>query len=252
MTRQVSIVTAVHVPSVHYLPEAYASIVSQEMPAGWDWQWLVQEDGTTGAAEAALPDDDRISIGAGRPLGQGVARTYALSRADGDLIKVLDSDDVLTPGALAREIDVFSKNADVGWTTCRVLDLLPDGSTAGFEGDPAGGKLERGSVLAFWRAHNYRASVHPATLCMRRNLVLALGGWMALPAGEDTGLLLALDAVSGGYFLSEPGLFYRKWTGQVTADPSHIEPTEWAARNRVIDARAQTLTTMFSDGWTTA
>lgn len=242
MTRIVSVITAVHAPSMKYLPEAYESLLAQEMPDEWAWQWLVQEDGTTGAAADHLPADPRISLGTGRPLGQGIARTYALSRAQGELIKVLDSDDMLTPGALAREIDVLERHPDVGWTTCRVLDLLPDGSTAGFEGDPPEGRLSRGSVATYWREHEYRASVHPTTLCMRRELLLALGGWMALPAGEDTGLLIAADAVSDGYFLAEPGLYYRKWPGQVTADPAHTEPTEWVARNGVIDARARALT----------
>lgn len=148
---------------------------------------------------------------------------------------------MLTLGALAREIEVLARYPEIGWTTCRVLDLLPDGSTAGFEGDPPEGRLTRGSVTVYWRAHGYRASVHPTTLCMRRDLLLALGGWMALPAGEDTGLLIAADAVSDGYFLAEPGLYYRKWPGQVTADPAHTEQTEWAARNGVIDARAHAL-----------
>jgi hypothetical protein len=82
-----------------------------------------------------------------------------------------------------------------------------------------------------------------------RELLLALGGWMALQAGEDTGLLIAADAMSNGYFLSEPGLYYRKWPGQVTADPAHTEPREWAARNSVIDARAQVLASAFPSGW---
>jgi glycosyltransferase involved in cell wall biosynthesis len=249
MTHTISIVTAVHEPSAHLLSEAYASLAAQQMPDGWAWEWLVQEDGTTGVAARVLPDDPRISIGMGRPLGQAVARTYALARATGELVKVLDSDDVLAPGALDREIAVFAADPSVGWTTCRVLDLLPDGSTVGFPGDPHPGRLNRGSVADYWRSHSFRASVHPATLCIRRELVVALGGWMALPAGEDTGLMLALDAISPGYFIPEPGLFYRKWPGQVTADASHTEPVEWAARNRVIDERARVLAGLFSRGW---
>lgn len=249
MTRHVSVVTAVHTPSMKFLPDAYESLLAQEMPDGWQWQWLVQEDGTSNAAESVLDADPRISFGTGRPLGPGMARTYSLARATGELIKVLDSDDMLAPGALAREIDVFATNPDVGWTTCRVLDLLPDGSTAGFPDDPEEGVLERGEVAAYWRAHHCRAPVHPATLCIRADLLLALGGWMALPAGEDTGLLLALDAISSGYFLAERGLSYRKWPGQVTADPSHTARVEWAARNSIIDARARRLTAMFPNGW---
>jgi glycosyltransferase involved in cell wall biosynthesis len=192
MTMLISIITPVHGPSIRFLPDAYASLSWQDLPDGRDWQWLVQEDGSSGAPADVLPDDPRISFGTGRALGQGVARTLALSRAGGEYIKVLDSDDQLTRGALGREIEVC-------------------------------------------------AAVHPATLCMRRSLVFALGGWMALPAGEDTGLLLAADAVTTGYFIGEPGLYYRKWPGQVTADLAHSDPGEWRARNRVIEERARIL-----------
>ena len=88
MTRIVSVVTAVHGPSVGFLPDAYASLADQVLPAGWGWQWLVQEDGTTGRPRDVLPGDPRISVGTGRPLGQGIARTYALARAEGELVKV--------------------------------------------------------------------------------------------------------------------------------------------------------------------
>lgn len=65
---------------------------------------------------------------------------------------------------------------------------------------------------------------------MRRDLLLALGGWMALPASEDTGLLLALNTVSTGYFIREYGLLYRKWPGQATAQPTHTATEERDAR----------------------
>lgn len=61
---------------------------------------------------------------------------------------------------------------------------------------------------------------------------------MALPASEDTGLLLALDAVSRGWFTAEPGLLYRKWEGQVTGQAAHVDPAERAARVAVTEARA--------------
>lgn len=96
-------------------------------------------------------------------------------------------------------------------------------------------------MLAYWKANGFRAQVHPATLFMRRDLVLALGGWMALPASEDTGLLLALSATSRGWFSSEVGLHYRKWPGQATSQASHTETAERAARMAVVEARAREL-----------
>ena len=113
--------------------------------------------------------------------------------------------------------------------------------TVGFPFDPPAERIGRGNVLDHWLTHDHRAQVHPATLCMRRDLLLVLGGWMALPASEDTGLLLGLNAVSAGYFVAEPGLLYRKWPGQSTAAAAHIEPGERLARMHIIEARARAL-----------
>lgn len=241
MRRRIIIVTAVHAPSAHFLPEAYRSICRQELPDGWEWQWVIQEDGRSDEVAPHVPDDERVIFRQGRPGGPGVARTIALAHAEGEYLKVLDADDQLPPGALARDLAALEGDRSIGWATSRVLDLLPDGSTAGFPGDPEPGLIERGAVLDFWKANGFRAQVHPATLFMRRDLVLALGGWMALPASEDTGLLLALNATSRGWFTPEVGLLYRKWPGQATGQASHTDRAEREARMAVVEARAREL-----------
>jgi glycosyltransferase involved in cell wall biosynthesis len=81
--------------------DAYESLCAQEMPDGWTWEWLVQEDGRSGEVAAALPDDSRVLSGTGKPGGPGTARNMAMARSSGDLLRVLDADDRLTPGALA-------------------------------------------------------------------------------------------------------------------------------------------------------
>jgi len=247
MSNRISIITPVYAPVAQYLHETYESLAKQEMPSGWEWEWIVQEDGETGEVAALLPDDPRIKAGQARRGGAAVARMLALTHAQGSLIRSLDADDVLTPGALAREIDVLERNPKIGWTTCRILDLLPDGSTVGFEHDPPEGRVPRGSVLEHWVSHDYRAQVHPTTLCVRRKLLMFVGGWMALPASSDTSLLMALDAVSDGYFIAEAGLLYRKWPGQVTAQPAHNDPVERSTRMKIIEDRARALT---AQGWT--
>lgn len=246
VSRRIVVVTAVHAPSAAFLPEAHASLCEQTLPAGWEWRWLIQEDGRGDAVRPHLPDDARISFRQGRAGGPGVARTMALARADGEYVKVLDADDRLTPGALARDLAALEADAGLGWATSRALDLLPDGSTVGFPGDPAHGPVERGAVLDFWKANDFRAQVHPATLFVRHGLLAALGGWMALPASEDTGLLLALNAVSRGWFSAPVGLLYRKWAGQVTGQEAHVDTAERAARAAVVEARARALGAL---GW---
>ncbi|MFC9430079.1 glycosyltransferase family 2 protein [Streptomyces sp. NPDC056987] len=241
MRRRIIVITAVHAPSAHFLPDAYKSLRAQELPEGWEWHWLIQEDGRSEDVAPYVPDDPRVTFTQGRPGGPGTARTLALAVADGEYVKVLDADDQLTVGALARDLAALEADPTIGWATSRVLDLLPDGSTAGFPGDPDEGPMERGTVLDHWAAHDYRAPVHPATLFARRHLVLALGGWMALPASEDTGLLLALASVSRGWFSSEVGLLYRKWPGQATGQATHTDPAERTARMAVVEARARAL-----------
>ncbi|MER6467219.1 glycosyltransferase family 2 protein [Streptomyces collinus] len=238
---RITVVTAVHAPSARFLPEAHKSLCAQWLPHGWEWRWVIQEDGRTDEVGPYVPDDARVSFRQGRPGGPGIARTLALAHADGEYVKVLDADDQLIPGALARDLAALEADRTLGWATCRVLDLLPDGSTAGFPGDPAEGPVERGSVLRHWRENGFRAPVHPATLFVRRDLLTALGGWMALPASEDTGLLLALDAVSRGWFSAEPGLLYRKWEGQMTGQAPHVDPAERDARMAVAESRARAL-----------
>lgn len=242
----ISVITAVHAPVADYLIEAYESIRAQELPDGWDWEWLVQEDGTTGEIAAMLPADSKISVSEVRHAGPAVARNMAMSRAHGRYVKNLDADDMLTAGVLARDINVLSSHPEVGWTTSHVLDLMEDGSTRGFDFDPPpGGPIEPTTVLAHWLAHDYRSSVHPTTLCLRTSLAHALGGWMALPAAENVGLLMAASSISWGWFHSEAGLHYRRWSGQRTGQPEHLNLVERDARRRLIKERAEAL----SDLW---
>jgi glycosyltransferase involved in cell wall biosynthesis len=241
MTRFLSVVTPAFKPVREHLTAAYDSLRDQQLPPGWEWQWVVQEDGESGSLSQLLPADARISPGSGRRAGEPTTRNMCLSRATGELIKVLDADDQLLPGALAREIAILSALSDIGWTTARALDLLPDGSRVGFDLNPPEGRIECGEVLRHWRSHDWTAQVHPATLCIRRGLLLALGGWMALPASGDTGLLLAANAITPGYFIDEPGLLYRKWPGQMTNQRAHTDETERPARMAIIQERAEAL-----------
>lgn len=237
----ISVLTPVYQPDPEFLTAAYASLAKQELPDGWQWEWVVQEDGDTSNARAILPDDPRISFGANAHGGVAITRNLALARATGQLIKNLDQDDQLTEGSLARDIAVLDAEPDVQWTTSRVLDLMPDGTTVGFDNDPPAGRLQPGQILEHWRSHNYRLPVHPTTVCIRRTLVTAVGGWMAVPGSDDTGMLIAASMLGTGYFIGEVGLLYRKWPGQVSAQPEHREAVTWQLRMQLISGRADAI-----------
>jgi len=122
-----------------------------------------------------------------------------------------------------------------------LLDLLEDGSTVGFNNDPPMRRLEPGYVVEHRQRHDFRLPVHRTTLCIRRELAVALGGWMEVPGSDDTGLLVAASVTSVGYFHPKVGLLYRNWASQATASTAHSESTERTLRMRLIDERAKAL-----------
>lgn len=242
MSRLLSIVTPVHDAAIPYLSNAYESLAAQTLPNGWDWEWLIQVDGGDGSeVPAGILTDLRVKASGNRKGGPGVSRTMAWGRSSGSLVKVLDADDLLPPGALARDIQVLEQYSDVGWTVSRVLDLMPDGSLLHYTlGDPEPGRMPRGALYDYWST-SHRPQVHPATLCVRQELLALVGGWMALPASEDTALLMALDVLADGFFIEETGLHYRKHAGQTTAHADHTGGPEWAARMGAIRKHAEAL-----------
>ncbi|MBL6277512.1 glycosyltransferase [Micromonospora fiedleri] len=244
MENVISVITPVYPPNSIHLTEAGKSLFSQQLPPGWRWEWMVQIDGENGEG-ISLPADSRIKVARNRHAGAAVARTMALARSTGTLIKSFDADDLLADGSLARDIDTLESNPNVGWTVSSATDLLPDGSLVAFpENDPPEGIMPRGLIFDYWRTHDYRPPVVPGTMCIRRDLIIGLGGWMALPASEDTGLLIAASILMPGYFIAETGLLYRKWPSQSTAQPEHADETERRARFAVIESRAQALLAM--------
>lgn len=240
----ISVVTAVDPERAGYLSETWPSLASQDMPPEWDWEWLVQCDSTNPddqrVVRSQLPDDPRISFGASRQSGPATARTMTLARASGSIVKCLDADDWLAPGVLTRDIAAHQHDF-IGWSASRVIDVHPDGTHAPHhESERRPGRIRQLSVSSAWE-RDYTILVHPATLAVKTTLLLALGGWAPLPAGEDTGLLLALDAVTDGWLHDETGLYYRRWTHQMSAQREHTDPEELAARRRITSLRHDAL-----------
>lgn len=240
----ISVVTPVYDGGHQYLADTYRSLSEQELPDGWTWQWVVQEDGMTGVPAAVLPGDSRISAGTGPRGGAAMARTMGLPRVTGSLVRTLDADDLLPVGALARAIEVMTSHPELGWCVGSCLDLLPDGTLAAGPCDPNAGLLPPGILADGLRAGQLQ--VMGTTMTIRTDLLHALGGWPALPAGEDVGVLLAAESVSPGWMIAEPVEIYRKHTGQTTDTAAFRDSETTAVRHSAILARADAL---HRSGW---
>ncbi|TDD56590.1 glycosyltransferase family protein [Saccharopolyspora elongata] len=236
---KISIVTAVVRGKHQHLFDTYESLASQELPDGWDWQWIVQEDGQTGLLDDLLPKDPRISPGASQHGRASMARTIGLNRAEGELMRTLDADDILPAGALAQDVKALTGSPEFGWCVSPTLDLMPDGSLLPGPCDPEPGPLPPGVLYEGQAAGHLQ--VVGTTMCTYTALVRALGGWPALFADEDVALMLAVEAVAPGMMLPDPGLHYRKWPGATTAQPADYRPDEGHLRNAAILSRADAL-----------
>jgi len=240
-----SLITAVLDGHHEHLPETYDSLRAQELPDGWDWEWIVREDGETGRPLSLLPSDPRISSSTGPRGRSATARTLALGRARGVVVRALDADDLLTSGALRRDIETLRNHPDVGWCMSPTTDLLPDGTERPGEliADP--GNVQLGYFLDA-RDQVDLLGVAGSALCAYTDLVRAAGGWPALPANDDVALLLAVEEVSAGWMIDKPSLLYRRWPGSTT------EALDQAVVDAADDRRNAMLATarsLRSTGW---
>lgn len=236
-----SVITAVQEGGDAYLLEAFESLASQRLPRGWSLQWLVQEDGKTGKPLGRLADKPWISKGASETSGVARTRTLALHRTEGVLTRALGADDLLPDEfTLARDVEALAANPDLGWTVAPTLELAPDGRLTPGPFNPPPGRLSSGFIAEGLRARTL--PIMHVTATIYTQLVVAHGGWLAVPPCEDVGALLDAEAVVGGWMQENPGKIYRQGPGQ----PECQHGTETATGIGLALARADAIREL---GW---
>ncbi|WP_084598995.1 glycosyltransferase family 2 protein [Actinoplanes subtropicus] len=211
-----SILTAAYAPSAGFLPETIASVASLEMPPGWDVEWIVQEDGDTPVLGRHFTDLPGVRYAANRTrLGIGGTRNLALERASGSLLRVLDVDDLLLPGAAADLIPYFTDNR-IHWAVGQADDLMTDGRRISWDPLIPTGLVKAGAVNDYAIENGGNWPIHCAGLTARTETVRALGGWAASITDEDLILFAALSEVSDGYNHPAISWLYRQHSGQAT------------------------------------
>lgn len=137
----------------------------------------------------------------GCPPGVG-RNTIATSAPDGAWLVNLDADDIMLPGRLKM---VSECEPDVTYHFCSASDILPDGSIVEFSTEP--GFLDMG-----WRQE--REDVHYTTLSIRKEILIAIGGYPGIVCCEDGVLCNKLSTLPlTGKVDSVVGTLYRKGHG---------------------------------------
>jgi glycosyltransferase involved in cell wall biosynthesis len=187
---EVSVITPVWDEYCRLLPDAIDSVVSQRGPA----TEVVVVDNASQTPLPPLPAGVRVVRTPAR-LTVGASRNFGLRHARAPFVLFLDADDRLLPGALAHLHGHIARRADVVAVAGAILGWNTEtGETAPFRTLP----LRRSHWLARFRRLfplanllSYLLPVSGAAL-LRREAVVAAGGFTSYDYGEDWGLAAAL------------------------------------------------------------
>lgn len=155
----------------------------------------------------------------GKPVGAGAARNYGLLRASGKHIASVDDDDLVNPQGLLSLSRILDKDARLGWASGYLQDMRADGTVfKTWEHKTPLGHVPAGGVFEQWRAPRTEFPIAPSGILCRRESLLSVGGWGALPQGEDFLMVMKLTGQYAGYSTDEIVYYYRKHEHQMTRD----------------------------------
>lgn len=184
-----------------FLEETLASVFAQTYR---DYELVVVNDGSRDRTEEIV----RRHAAAGRPIvyraqpnaGLGRARNAALALSSGELIAILDHDDVWDPRKLERQVPLFDR-PEVGFAASDALFIDARGRTLGRYS--ADNPLQRGSILRPLVLYNF---IPCAAVVMRRGAIDGAGGFFRpdFRISEEYELFLRLAARSEFDFSPEP------------------------------------------------
>lgn len=114
-----------------YVQQALQSVFAQ---TNRDYETIVVDDGSTDETAQVLQpliQQERIRYFARAQRGVSAARNFGVSRAAGNYIAFLDSDDVFLPSKLEKQLQVFRAKPELGFVHCWFSKFSDDGRDLG-------------------------------------------------------------------------------------------------------------------------
>lgn len=222
----VSVLTPTQAHNADHIGAVWQSVAGSVLPAGWEVEWLVQEDGACPAVDRLLPDDARIRYDAlGVQVGSAATRNHALARARGDVVAGMDHDDWYQAGGLAALLAPLVDHHDVAWSCGRCTWVMEDGGTWTKDDVlPPGPVPPRTVTDHFLTTDDFPFPA--AVTAFRRTALIAHGGWPAVARSTDAVLVAAFSDRWDGWWVDQAVAAYRRWPAQKT-----VQPQDWAIRD---------------------
>lgn len=195
-----------------WLPSALASVFAQSHR---DYEVVVVDDGSTDDTQRVLvPYAARIQVVTQLRGGVSAARNAGIDRATGAYVVFLDADDRLFPWTLEHYADAIASHgaptllmgAPALFRDENELDLLGDTTP----------QADRWDDYLDAAHTDYRITIATA---IRREALLACGGFGATATAEDHDLFLRLGIAPGFVYVRSPVMYaYRQHGGGVSRD----------------------------------
>ena len=221
-----SIITAVYEPPAEAFEDTIASVLAQRA----DWEWVLVDDRSPSDRVrerlARLANaEPRVRVHQRAVNGGIVAASQdALDRARGEFVVLLDHDDVLADGALARVAEVADEEPELDY-------LYSDQDRMTFAGETHSRFRKPDWSPERLRHHNYLTHLS----VLRRSLVLDVGGFRAgYDGSQDHDLLLRVtERARSVVHVPEVLYHWREVPGSAAGD-AEAKPWAWDAGVRVV------------------
>jgi GT2 family glycosyltransferase len=222
-----SVITAVYDPPPHAFEDTVASVLGQSYD---DWEWVLVDDHSPSeetrdrlVALAAAEPRVRLQL-RDRNGGIVAASQDALGLARGEFVVLLDHDDVLADGALARVAEVADTTPDLDY-------LYSDQDRMTFEGETHSRFRKPDWSPERLRHHNY--VTHLSVL--RRSLAVEAGGFRAgYDGSQDHDLVLRVtERARTVVHVPEVLYHWREVPGSAAGD-AEAKPWAWDAGVRAV------------------
>jgi glycosyltransferase involved in cell wall biosynthesis len=203
-----------------YLSLAIDSILKQSYA---DFEFLILDDGSTDGSAAIMDDfakrDSRIRIIRRANMGLIVSLNQLIGESRAPLIARMDCDDIAHPNRFEKQISFLNAHPEYGVLGTWIDNIDADGKIVHYDGADHPTDHE-----AFLKRVGHGTTVCHSSVMMRRDLVLAVGGYhMAFKHCEDFDLWLRLASVTKLCSLPERLMQYRHWDAQVSNKHAYVQ-----------------------------
>jgi glycosyltransferase involved in cell wall biosynthesis len=189
-----------------YIGETIASVRDQTYT---NWELIIVDDGSDDNTEEIIAQlkDERISFyKAGRVAMPGKIKNIGLSKATGDLIAFIDSDDLWAPGKMEKQIAALAQCTEAGFSLTGGYNFREKNKPVEYFYKQKEGMRDDDVLLAFFKAE---VAATVSTLVIRKQCVEIAGIFEESQSLSDMGYLLRLAMRFKAVILYEP-LFYRR------------------------------------------